>query len=201
VIALHPDAITRHEYANGVSRKTGVEARFIEQSITEARRRSSSKRPDDVQSSEAQSPVEHAASYKVELELLRTMLANDERLASLDINGSLFSDPQTAEAFPTVEALLDGLDPGATPDLGTAIGSDDSPQADLLRALALDIRPVANPIELVDKLDVVRIDMEIASITRTLQTVDRDADERGYSELLVRLVALEQEKRTKRDIE
>jgi len=113
----------------------------------------------------------------------------------------LFRDPQTVAAFPTVEALLDGLDPGATPDLGAAIGSDDSPEAELLRALALDMRPVADPIELVDKLDIAGLDAEIASITRTLQTVDRDADEQGYSEMLQRLVALEQEKRVKRDIE
>lgn len=201
VIALHPDAITRHEYANSVSRQTGVETRFIEQSISEARRRTSSRRTGDSEPQTEAAPVEHAGSYKVELELLRTMLANDERLVSLDITESLFSDPQTGEAFPTVRALLDGLDPGATPDLGAAIGSDESPQAELLRALALDVRPVADPSELVDKLGIVRIDAEIASITRTLQTVDRDADEQGYSELLQRLVALEQEKRTKRDVE
>jgi len=201
VIALHPDAITRHEYVNGVSRKTGVEARFIEQAITEARRKSSSKRNGGEEPSEVVAPVEHAASYKVELELLRAMLANDERLDSLNISASLFRDPQTVAAFPTVEALLDGLDPGATPDLGAAIGSDDSPEAELLRALALDMRPVADPIELVDKLDIAGLDAEIASITRTLQTVDRDADEQGYSEMLQRLVALEQEKRVKRDIE
>jgi hypothetical protein len=129
------------------------------------------------------------------------MLANDERLTSLNVTVSLFADPQTVEAFPTVEALLDGLDPGAIPNLGATIGSDDSPQAELLRALALDVRPVANPIELVDKLDVMRIDGEIAGITRALQTMDRDADEQGYSEMLQRLVALEQEKRMKRDIE
>lgn len=201
VIALHPDAITRHEYANGVSRKTGVETRFIDEAIAETRRRSSSKRRHESEPTVAAASVEHVGSYKVELELLRAMLANDERLTSLNVTVSLFADPQTVEAFPTVEALLDGLDPGAIPDLGATIGSDDSPQAELLRALALDVRPVANPIELVDKLDVMRIDAEIAGITRALQTMDRDADEQGYSEMLQRLVALEKQKRMKRDIE
>jgi hypothetical protein len=60
---------------------------------------------------------------------------------------------------------------------------------------------VADPVELVAKLDVFRLDEEISSITRTLQTIDRDSDEQGYSELLNRLVALEQEKRTKRVVE
>jgi DNA primase len=201
VIALHPDAITRHEYANGVSRRTGVETRFIDEAIAEAARRSRSTRTRETEPAVDTATVEHVDSYKIELELLRAMLANDERLASLNVTGSLFADPQTVEAFPTVEALLGGLPSGATPDLGAAIGSDDSPQAELLRGLALDVRPVANPIELVDKLDVMRIDAEIASITRVLQTMDRDADVQRYSEMLQHLVALEQQKRTKRDIE
>ncbi|GMQ94283.1 MAG: hypothetical protein BMS9Abin12_1770 [Acidimicrobiia bacterium] len=201
VIALHPDAITRHEYANSVSRKTGVEARLVEQSINEATRRTNSRRQRDGRpTDDDRTSMEHAASHKIELELLRTMLANDERLGSIEISESLFHDAETIAALPTVTSLLEGLDPGSTPDLGTAIGSDDSPQAEMLRRLALDPRPVADPGELVDKLNVVRIDLEIARIARTLQTTDRDADEEGYSELLVRLVALEQEKRMKRDI-
>jgi DNA primase len=199
-IALHPDAITRHEYANGVSRMTGVDTKFVENVVRDVRR-SSSGRPNARTDSELDVPVQHTATYKTELELLRTMLANDDRLAGVEIRASLFSDPETSEAFPTVESLLKGLEPGATPDLGAAIGSDDSPHAELLRRLALDVRPVSDPAELVDKLDVFCIDGEISSITRTLQTVDRDSDEQGYSELLNRLVALEQEKRTKRVIE
>lgn len=201
VIALHPDVMTRHEYANGVSRRTGVETRFIEQSITEARRSAHSKRSGERPTSPEQAPVDHAASYKVEVELLRAMLANDERLAGLDFGVKLFSDTQTIDAFPTVEALLEGLEPGAAPDLGAAIGSDESAQGDLLRALALDVRPIENPAELVSRLEVGRIDDEIATIKRALQTMSQDADEQGYSELLQRLVALEQQKRQKRRIE
>jgi DNA primase len=200
-IALHPDAITRHEYANGVSRKTGVETKFVERAISEARRRSSSSRGDGSREADATAPVQHTASYNTEIELIRTMLANDERLADLQITQDLFSDPETSEAFVTVHSLLEGLAPGATPDLGAAIGSDDSPMAESLRRVALDLRPVADPAELVDKMDIFRIDEEIAHITRTLQTVDPDADEQRYSELLTHLVALEQEKRTKRVVE
>jgi DNA primase len=200
-IALHPDAITRHEYANGVSRKTGVDTKYVEQAISEARRRSSSTRRGASPDTAPEDLVEHTASYKTELELIRTMLANDERLTDLEITDALFSDPETSAAYTTVESLLEGLAPGETPDLGAAIGSDESPNAEALRRVALDVRPVANPIELVAKLAVFRIDEEISRITRTLQTVDRDADEQGYSELLKRLVALEQEKRTKRVIE
>jgi DNA primase len=200
-IALHPDAITRHEYANGVSRRTGVDTKFVEQAIRDERRRSSSSRRDIEPDSDAAPPIEHTATHRTELELLRTMLANDVRLTGLGIDESLFSDPETSEAFPTVQSLLEGVEPGTPPDLGAAIGSDESPRANLLRRLALEVRPVADPVELVAKLDVFRLDEEISSITRTLQTIDRDSDEQGYSELLNRLVALEQEKRTKRVIE
>lgn len=201
VIALHPDSITRHEYANGVSRKTGVESRFVEQAISEARRRSSSSRRDNSQGGDPQPPIEHTASYKIELELLRVMLANDERLKSVEISEAMFTDPETSAAFPTVQSIIENLLPGETPDLGSAIGSDDSPHAEVLRRLAIDVRPVGDPVELAAKLEVFRIDAEISAITRTLQTIDRDADEQGYSELLNRLVALEQEKRTKRAVE
>ncbi|MEN8041000.1 MAG: DNA primase [Actinomycetota bacterium] len=202
VIALHPDGITRHEYANGVSRKTGVDAGLVERSINEARRRSSSGRSDEQSGSQpVEAPPAHAPSYKAEAELLRTMLANDERLASVEIDESLFHDYETKAVLSTVLGLLDGLAPGVTPDLGAAIGSDDTPEAEFLRRLALEVRPVADPVELVDNLKRVHIDAEIAEITRTLQSIDRDSDEQGYSELLQRLVALEQDKRTKRDVE
>jgi DNA primase len=200
-IALHPDAIARHEYANGVSRMTGVETKFVEQAIRDARRRSSSQSPDAVDDSDAMVPIQHTASYRTELELLRTMLANDVRLKDAEISETLFSDPETSQAFPTVQSLLASLEPGVTPDLGASIGSDESPYAELLRRLALDARPVSDPAELVRNLDVYRIDAEISSINRSLQTVDRDSDEEGYSELLNRLVALEQKKRSKRVVE
>jgi DNA primase len=200
-IALHPDGTTRHEYANGVSRMTGVETKFVEQAIRDARRRSSSQSRDATNDPDVTVPVQHTASYRTELELLRTMLANDVRLKDVTITGTLFSDPEASEAFPTVQSLLEGLEPGTTPDLGASIGSDESPHAELLRRLALDARPVSDPTELVSNLDVYRIDAEISSIARSLQTVDRDSDEQGYSELLNRLVTLEQQKRMKRVVE
>jgi len=201
VIALHPDGITRHEYANGVSRNTGVELKFIEQAISESRRRSSSSRSANAQTGDAEAPIEHTASHKIELELLRAMLANDARLSSVEVTEAMFTDPETSKALPTVQSIIENLEPGATPDLGAAIGSDESPHAEVLRRLAIDVRPVGDPVELAAKLDVFRIDEEISSIARTLQTVDRDADEQGYSELLNSLVALEQEKRMKRAVE
>lgn len=202
VIALHPDAVARHEYANGVSRKTGVETRFIEQAISEAGRKRSSKRNDEPAPGAAvQERVERVGSYKTELELLRVMLANDERLESIEVDASLFRDSDAVDALPTVQMLLEGLSAGETPDLGASIGSDDAPHAELLRRLALDARPLADPKELVARLHIVRIEEEIAKVTRTLKTVDRDADEQGYSDLLQRLVALEQDKRSRRDFE
>ncbi|MDK1019498.1 MAG: DNA primase [Actinomycetota bacterium] len=202
VISLHPDVITRHEYAVGVARKTGVDVGLVEHAIGEAIRGNSARRRSDTPPpvSEAD-PVEHADSYKTELELLRVMLANDARLVDLDIGPALFYDAETLEVLPAVQELLDGLEPGETPDLGAAIGSEETPQAGLLRRLALDERPLADPAELVGRLEVVRLDEEIVQIRRTLQRMESDADNEGSSELLKRLVALEQDKRSRREIE
>ncbi len=202
IVAQHPDAIARHEYSNSVSRTTGVDVRFVEAAVNEARRKPSPKRgyePPEVP--EEHQAVERGASFKAELELIRVMLANDKRLGSVDVDASLFRDPDTLAALPTVQNLLQNLSPGEIPDLGAAIGSDDEPHAEFLRRLALDDRPLADPSELVERLRVVHIKEEIARITRTLQTVDRDVDQEGYSHLLQRLVALEQEKRSRRDFE
>lgn len=202
VIALHPDANTRHEYADGVSRRTGIETRIIEQEISEARKHARARRSEDpVPPPETLERTRNLGSYKRELELLRVMLANDERLEGVEIDSSLFRDPETLAALPVVEELLKGLAVGETPDLGASIGSDDAPHVELLRRLALDVRPLDDPKELVGRLEIVEIDEEIAQISRTLHATDRDADEQGYSELVLRLVALEQDKRARREFE
>lgn len=198
VIALHPDPPTRRDYARFVSKMTGTDITTIEGLIGKAVRQRNASRTPDVPSLEEPQRTVDAKQFRFEMELLRAMLANDDRLASVDVDVLLFSDPLTVGAFPTVQALLEGLEPGATPDLGSAFGGDDSPQGDLLRKLALDERPIENPVEVVNRLESTLIDVNIGSVKRALEAANRDADEQEYSELLARLVALEQEKRTKR---
>jgi hypothetical protein len=123
------------------------------------------------------------------------MLANDERLSGVTTSADLFANADTRLAYEVVAELIDGLAPGEVPDLGSAIGTDESPAAALLRETALDATPVADPGELVVRLAVARIEDEIATTRASLQTIDKATDEQEYSELWSRLIALEQRRR------
>jgi hypothetical protein len=202
VIALHPDPVARHEYAVMVSRRTGVESGLIDQAIRTALR-SDQKHPDARDPGRSTPPpvAPWTARHSTEIELLRAILANDERLAALDLTEDLFANPDTAAAFLVARDLIAGLEPGATPDLGASIGSDDSAVSDLLRRTALDATPVADPDELVARLQVASIEAEIAATRSLLQQIDKASDEQGYSELWSRLIALEQRRRLLRNID
>jgi len=202
VIALHPDSVARHEYGVMVSRRTGVDTKFVDQAIRTAlrsdRKPSSESAPPDVDAEDITVSKPRTATYPTEIELLRAMLANDVRLKTLELDTGLFTNDDTVAAFGIVQTLLEGLDPGTSPDLGAGIGSDDSAVAALLRRTALDDTPVADPAELVSRLQVSGVEDQIASTRASLQNIDKDADEQGYSELWARLIALEQKRRTLR---
>ena len=206
VIALHPDPVARHEYAVMVSRDTGVETRLIEQAMRAAVQRPKRTPQDEPPNEEP--PDEYAerarprtASYATEAELLRVMLANDESLTDVDLMPELFTNEETAAAYTRIIEILEGLPAGQPPDLGSAIGNDDSSEAAVLRALALDETPLPDPTELVTRLQVASIEARIVETRASLQLVDRDADEQGYSELWNKLIALEQDRRTLRSDE
>jgi DNA primase len=194
VIALHPDPVTRHEYAVLVSRNTGVDLRYVEAAMRPRSSRSDDAPPPDVDAGPPPSaPV--VPTYRTEAELLRVMLANDERLDGVEVPAGLFADPILREAHGRVSELLAGVPSGEPPDLGAAIGSDDSAVGDTLRRLAMDDRPLADPADLIAMLGVAGIDREIDELRSRLQRVDRDADGQVYSELWQRLIALEKQKR------
>ncbi len=197
VIALHPDPVTRHEYAVLVSRSTGVELRFVESAMRRGGQATTSEEPPPGEQGHAGTgtAVPHSGTYRIEEELLRLMLANDERLAGVDLDPELFADERLRVAYERAKDMLDGVPAGEPPDLGAAIGSEDSPTAELLRRLALDDRPLPEPFDIVSLLEIARIEGRIDEIKRQLQRIDRDADAQGYSELWQRLIALEQSKR------
>jgi DNA primase len=206
VIALHPDPVARHEYAVMVTRDTGVETRLIEQAIRSSLQRPTRARQDGPPDIEL--PDEYAdqlkprtASYAMEAELLRVMLANDESLSDVELRAELFANDDTAVAFDRISKMLSGLPAGQPPDLGSAIGNDESREAAMLRELALDETPLPDPTELVTRLQVSSIESQIVETRSSLQLVDRDADEQGYSELWSQLIALEQDRRTLRSAE
>jgi DNA primase len=197
VIALHPDPVTRHEYAVLVSRSTGVELRFVESAMRRGGQPSTGDGPpaeEAVLAGPAAAPP-HSGTYRIEEELLRLMLANDERLAAVDLDPGLFADESLRTAYERAKEMLEGVPAGEPPDLGAAIGSEDSATAELLRRLALDDRPLPEPFDIVSLLEIARIETEIDQIKGQLQRIDRDADAQGYSELWQRLIALEQSKR------
>jgi DNA primase len=209
VISLHPDPVARHEYAVMVSRETGVETRLIEQAMRaerSARPRPPTTTPTDgVPDPEPPplepQPVPRTASYATEVELLRVLLANDDSLNGLDISAEMFTNAETLAGYEVVSDIISGLAPGQAPDLGSAFGSDDSPNADFLRRLALDGKPIADPADLVMHVKVSAIEREIDAVEATLQKFDRVADEQGYSELWARLIALQQSRRDLRRTE
>lgn len=197
VIALHPDPVTRHEYAVLVSRSTGVELRFVESAMRRGGQPSTGEKPPPEEGVQAGSATAapQSGTYRIEEELLRLMLANDERLVDVDLDPGLFADERLRAAYERAKDMLDGVPAGEPPDLGAAIGSEDSPTAELLRRLALDDRPLPEPFDVVSLLEIARIETEIDGIKGQLQRIDRDADAQGYSELWQRLIALEQSKR------
>ena len=206
VIALHPDPVARHEYAVMVSRDTGVETRMIEQAMrasVQRPRRTSQDEPPNVEPPDeyVERTRPRTSSYAMEAELLRVMLANDESLKDVELTPELFANEETEAAYKRIVEILEGLPVGQPPDLGSAIGNDDSSEAAVLRALALDETPLPDPIELVTRLQVASIEAQIVETRASLQLVDRDADEQGYSELWNNLIALEQNRRTLRSDE
>jgi DNA primase len=195
IIALHPDPVTRHEYAVMVSRDTGVELRYVEAAM---RRRGSESSGVGGDAPTAGLRGKRSATHRTEAELLRLYLANDPRLRDVEVDPELFTDADMRAAHSRVEDLVKGLPPGEPPDLGGAFGSEDSAMAELLRTLAMDDRPLADPEDLVAMLDVARIERRIDETKQALQQVDRSSDEQTYSELWQRLIALEQHKRDRR---
>lgn len=204
VIALHPDPVARHEYAMLVSRRTGVESRLIEQAIRGTSRKQSA--PDDRNRPPDPEPeplpeAPKGPTHGTEWELVRTMLANDERLVAAEVDDTLFVHSDTSTGYARVLALIENLAPGVPPKLGEAIGTDDDPVSERLRKLAMDPKPVLDPVELVAHLKAARIDAEIAETQTLLQQTDQSTDEQGYSELLTRLVALQRAHKELRRIE
>ena len=122
-------------------------------------------------------------------------------LKDVELTPELFANEETEAAYKRIVEILEGLPVGQPPDLGSAIGNDDSSEAAVLRALALDETPLPDPIELVTRLQVASIEAQIVETRASLQLVDRDADEQGYSELWNNLIALEQNRRTLRSDE
>ncbi|MDH3471939.1 MAG: hypothetical protein OEM94_11540, partial [Acidimicrobiia bacterium] len=186
VVARHPDRLVRQEYAVQVSRTTGVGLADIESVVEAAARRRNAARP----SAPVESPP--VARDRTEQELLRAMLANHEGLAALDIDSSMLTDPDHRTAFELLSAAISGLKPGEAPDLGTLLGADDSALGGELRALALDDRPLADPQEVLQRLQVAGLERRIQELRHRLESSPPGSQE--SSEALAELIGLERQR-------
>ncbi len=196
LIALHPDPVTRHEYAVLISRRTGVDLDVVSSAVRRGTRRG----PEDAgEEREPDPPL--TGTERAEQELLRLILANDASLPRDGVGADLFVRREHRAAFELVGPAVAALAPGDPPDLGSVIGTDDSPAAALLRRLAMDDRPLPESQEVLDRLALAAVERKIEAHRTELQSLNPDADDDEYSVVFKGLIALERERRDLRSRE
>jgi DNA primase len=198
LIAKHPDAVVRHEYAVLVSRRTGVDLAMVENAVASAVR---SSRPTALMDRRPP-PVESlSGAERAERELLRLILANDPSVRDSPITADLFENDDHRAVFDLINNTIMSLPPGEAPDLGSLIGSDESSSGRLARELALVDRPTVRASDLLNRLKVEVLDRRIQDVRRNLETLDPEEDQQMYSTAFSELIALERERREMRGIE
>jgi len=189
IVARHPDSVTRHEYAVFVARRTGVDLAVVVGAIEAAVPRAEPEPP-----AASRRPVALTGAEKAEQELLRLLLANDPGVHGIDFSGS-FSRPEHAAAYEVLAPTLEAMEPGEPPDLGSLLGDDASEVGVMLRGLAFGDAPLADPDEVVRKVQVGALDRRIQSMQLALQGIDADAEPEAYSATFQELIALERQRR------
>lgn len=192
LVARHPDAVTRHEYAVEVARRTGVALEVVTAAVDQAARQGPS---------EAPSPAAPAADRlsgpeKAEQEMLRLMLANHPGLRAAGLGEDLFTRPEHRAAYHLLAPVVDALDPGTPPDLGALLGTRDAADlADMLAALAMVDRPLPeDPGEVVARLRAWALDRRIEAVRRRVAEAERSPGG-APSSLLEELIGLERRRR------
>ncbi len=193
LIALHPDAVVRHEYAVVVARRTGVELAMVESAVRGAGRPAADQGPPAA----ADEPLSGVA--KAEREVLRLLLANDPAIRDAELSADMFTRPDHRRAYELIAPALAGLRPGEAPDLGSLIGTDGSPLAAMLRSVALDRRPLPEVDPVMNRLKEGALQRRIDELRVELDELD-PSDER-YSDTFARLIALERQRRELREVE
>ena len=190
IVARHPDPVSRHEYAVMVSRKSGVDLSVVEDAVARALRSRPSATAPPVT---VAIPEAGTGQARAEREYLRLMLANHPDLEHVDLSPETFQDELHRTSFERLAPALAQLAPGDPPQLGELIGDDSSPVGALLRQLALVDEPLPNVQELVNRLEVRRLERDILGLRPGLEALDPESE--VYSQHLQELVALEESKR------
>lgn len=198
LVALHPDAVVRHEYAVMLSRRTGVDLSVVDSAVRRAR----NKVAGDTGERAGPEPERKLTGHeKAEQEVLRILLANEEGWREAGIERDLFTRDVHVAAFDLLRPALQDARSGAVLDLGGLIGEDDGAAARLLRRLVFDDRPLADVDELVNRLKVTGVERRIDILKRELEQIDPDTDPRDYSDRFNELIALERRRRELRSEE
>jgi DNA primase len=185
IVARHPDAVTRHEYAVFLSRKTGVDLPVIEQAVSRAAK-SGGPEPAGAPAPGYRPPT--SGRGRAEQEYLRLMLANDAGLAGASLEAEAFADPTHRQAYELLFPVIDGLEPDTVPELGSVIGDDSGEVAALLRHLAVVDRPLADAPDLARRITIWRLEDRIRDLQTQLATAGSEQDRSHVTEELLGLL-------------
>ena len=213
LIARLDDAFAQREYARFVARTTGTDLDPILDAVSQHkpdRRGSSSRRPGpeprggrDATPQAAHeggpenpnalppAPVRASGRDRVEQDLIRILLANETDVRAR-LSADMFAHPAHAAAYTACAAIEAEL--GSPLDI-TSVA--DESVATLLRRLALSNDPIGGADELVARLVRYRLDDDIQDLRRRI--ADLDPDSEAYSDMLQKLIGLEQKKRQEPD--
>ena len=172
------DEIARAEYVRFAAGLIGIEPGAIERAL-----RGGARRPGQI------AAVESIEQYEpIQRELLRVVLANPAEIADQDIGPDLFSEGSLREAFVAVAPLRTSTPPGKPLDI------PDLDHMEILQRLALDPRPLPkDPLEVVARARNKAIEGEIEELKQEMARLDTTSQ--THSDILRRVIALEQERR------
>ena len=173
LIARVSDDVARSEYTRFASRLIGVEPQTLEKAMARTGRIASPRVP---------AGAEEGPS-RIDEELMRVVLANPTELDGIEIGPELF----TTEVFRAAMAVLNQR--RLSTPAGTPLSLEGIEDSGTLSRLALDMRPLGNPLEVVERARSKAIESEIDELEKRLAQMDPRSE--GHSELLRRLIALQ----------
>ena len=172
------DEIARAEYIRFAAGLIGIEPSAIERALRGGPHRIGQIAP--VESVENSDPIQR--------ELLRVVLSNPLQLADQEIAPDLFTDGLLRQAFESVVQRRDSTAAGVPLDISGLVHTE------ILQRLALDPRPLPkDPLEVLARARNKAIEGEIDELKREMSRLDPASQ--THSDILRRVIALEQERR------
>lgn len=171
------DPIARREYTNFAARLIGADLATVESAVGNRRR-----------SPAQQRGASEREFERAESELFRVVLSNPPEM---EISVDDFTDERLRLAFEAISDQLASLPPGVPVDPGAVMDED---MRVLVRAMAMDSKPVPGWPDMETPVRLRRLSAEIDHLEAKLATLDEGTQD--HSESLRQLIALQQEKRS-----